>query len=81
MLRKGINRLLNKRMSIIYLKVTIETFSKCRFSGFKQFVTKSVFEELQLTQISLNFKLKNQRWSKTVCGFSIILILKKIMTF
>ena len=31
------------------------TFSKLRFSKFKKFV-RSVFEELQLTQISLNFK-------------------------
>ena len=29
-------------MSNIYLKVTIETFSKLRFSGFKRFVTRSV---------------------------------------
>ena len=31
-------------------------FSKLRFSEFKKFVTRSVFRELQLTQISLNFK-------------------------
>ena len=43
-------------MSNNYLKVTIETISKLRFSGFKKFVTRSVFGELQLTQISLNFK-------------------------
>ena len=43
-------------MSNIYLKVTIETFSKLRFSGFKKFVTRLVFGELQLTQILLNFK-------------------------
>ena len=55
-LKKEINRLLSKGMSIIYLRVTIETFSKLRFSAFKKFVTRSVFEELQLTQISLNFK-------------------------
>ena len=55
-LRKEINRLLNIRMSNIYLKVAIETFSKLRFSGFKKFVTRSVFGELQLTQILLNFK-------------------------
>ena len=41
-LRKEINRLLIKGMSNIYLKVTIETFSKLRFSLFKKFVTKSV---------------------------------------
>ena len=55
-LRKEINRLLSKGMSNIYLKVTIKKFSKLRFSGFKKFVTSSVFGELQLTQISLNFK-------------------------
>ena len=37
-LRKEINRLLSKGMSNIYLKVTIETFSKLRFSGLKKFV-------------------------------------------
>ena len=42
MLGKKINRLLSKGMSNIYLKVTIETFSNLRFSGFKKFVTKSV---------------------------------------
>ena len=41
-LRKEINSLLSKGMSNIYLKVTIETFSKLRFSGFKKFVTMSV---------------------------------------
>ena len=50
------NRLLSKEMSNIYLKVTIEAFSKLRFSGFKNVVTRSVFGELQLTQMSLNFK-------------------------
>ena len=55
-LRKEINRLLSKGMSNIYLKITIETFSKFRFYGFKIFVTRSVFGELQSTQISWNFK-------------------------
>ena len=54
-IRKGIDRLLSKGMSNVYLKVTIETLSKLRFS-FKKFVTISVIGELQLTQISLNFK-------------------------
>ena len=35
------NRLVSKGMSNFYLKVTIETFSKLLFSGFKKFVTKS----------------------------------------
>ena len=49
-------------MSNIYLKVTIETFSKLRCSGFKNFITKSVFGELQLMQISLNFKTSCCVW-------------------
>ena len=36
-LRKDTNRLLSKGMSNFYLKVTIATFSKLRFSGFKKF--------------------------------------------
>ena len=59
-------------MSNIYSKVTIETFSKLRFSGLKKFVTRSVFWELQLTQISLNFKtsscsLKVRRLGVKLC--------------
>ena len=52
-LRKEINRLLRKGMSNIYLKVTIEknSFSKRQFSKFKNFVTRSVFGDLQLMQI------------------------------
>ena len=48
-LRKEINRLLNKGMSNMYLKFTFDTFSKLRFSKFKNLVTKSVSGELQLT--------------------------------
>ena len=33
-LRKEVNMLLSKRMSSIYLKITIETFSKLPFCGF-----------------------------------------------
>ena len=43
-------------MSNIYLKVTIKTFSKLQFSGFKKIVTRPILGLLQLTQISLNFK-------------------------
>ena len=44
-------------MSNIYLKATIEKNKRSQnFSKFKEFVTRSVFEELQLTQISFNFK-------------------------
>ena len=58
-LRKGINRLLSKRMSNIYLEVTIEKnrrFQNFHFLSLKKFVTRSVFGELQLTQLSLNLK-------------------------
>ena len=41
-LRKEINRLLSKGMPNIYLKITIETFSKLRFSRLKKFVTRPV---------------------------------------
>ena len=59
------------------------TFPKLRFSKFKKFIFRSVFRELQLTQISLNFKTSRCNleifWSssKTVCDFSVILILKR----
>ena len=55
---KGIKRLISKGMSNIYLKVIIEklTFSNFRLSKFKKFVAKSVFGELQLTQISLSIQ-------------------------
>ena len=44
-------------MSNIYLKVKETlTFSKLRFSKLQKFVIRSVFGELQLTQILLNFK-------------------------
>ena len=73
-------------MPNIFLTVIIETFSELRFFVFKKFMTRLVFAELQLKQISVNFKtsccnLKNRSWSKTLSGFFIILILKGIMTF
>ena len=57
LLSKEINRLLSKGMPNIYLEATIEKLSKLWFSGIKKFVTRSVFEDIQLTQISLNFKI------------------------
>ena len=49
-LRKEINRLLSKGMSNIYYWYGEKlTFSKLRFSIFEEFVTRSVFGELQLT--------------------------------
>ena len=56
MSKKEINRLLGKGMSNMYLKVTIKKISKLQFSNFKKFVSRSVFGELQLTQISLHFQ-------------------------
>ena len=72
------NRLLSKGMSNIYLKVTTETFSKFRFSGFKKLISRSDIIEFQ----NFLLQLKNQTsGSKIVCGFSIILVLKGTMTF
>ena len=84
-LRKEINRLLSKGMSNIYLKVTIETFSKPRFYGFKECVIRSSFGELQLTLISLNFKTstcnqKSDVWEQNCVWLFNILILKAVMT-
>ena len=74
-LRKEINRLLSKRMLNIYLKVTIEANSPGQFLG------SSNSRRYQWI-LKLLVQLKNQRFgSKTVGGFSIILILKVIMTF
>ena len=58
-------------MSNISLKVTIETFSNLRLSGFKTFVTRSVFGELQLRQISLNFKFSefSEVWEQNCVRF------------
>ena len=73
-LKKELNRLLSKGMSNIYLKVTIETFSKLRLQGFEKFVTGSVFGELQLMKISLSLKLlvgteKSQIWEENRVTF------------
>ena len=50
-LKKEISRLLSKGKPNIYLNVTIETFSKLRFSGFSKIYHQVSFVELQLTQI------------------------------
>ena len=60
-LRKEIKSLLIKGMSNISLKVTIETFSKLRFSGFKRFVTKSVFRELDSRRYHWILIIKTKR--------------------
>ena len=70
-------------MSNIYLNSSY----KLLFEKFKKLVLRSNFGGFQLTQVSLNFlnfflQLKNQTsGSKRVCGISIILILKGVMTF
>ena len=86
-LSKKTNRLFSKGMSNIYLKVTIDTFSKLPFSGFKKFVTRSVFVELHFTQLWLNFKtscynLKIRDLGAKLCvAFLYLLIFKGIMMF
>ena len=76
-LKKELNRLLSKGMSNIFLKVTIETFSKLRLQGFEKFVTGSVFGELQLMKISLSLKLlvgteKSQIWEENRVTFLLL---------
>ena len=76
----------------IYLKVTIEKkgyrYPKLQFSKFKKFVSRSVFGELQLTQILQNFqtsshnlKIRSLGAKLCVAFLPIILVLKGIMTF
>ena len=57
-LRKEINSLLSKGMPNIYLKVTHEKSPRSQKSHFLSLKSslQPVFWELQLTQISLNFK-------------------------
>ena len=79
-LSKENNRLFNKRMSNIYLKVTVETFSKLWLSGFKKVVTSSVFGEFQLTHISLTVKtsccnLKTRGLGAKLCVAFLFLLL------
>ena len=83
---KEISNLISKAMSNIYYWENL-TFSELWFFKFKKFVSRSVFGEFQLTQADIIefwnlLQHKNQTpGSKNVCGFSIILILKGIMTF
>ena len=51
-LRKEINRLLHKEMSNIYLKVTIETFSKFQFSRIKKLITNMITSFTQINSFS-----------------------------
>ena len=89
-LTKEINRLLSKGMSDIYLKVATEDKNRrsqnFNFLGLKN-LSPGQFWGVPIHADIIEFyivvlQLKNYRSeSKTLCGFSIILILKEIMTF
>ena len=83
------NSLLSKEMSNIYLKVTIEknwrsqTFDFLSLKNSHQVSFWGAPTHADIIEFE-NFllQLKNQRsGNKTMCGFSIILSLKGIMTF
>ena len=84
-LRNKINSLLSKRMSNIHLNAAIEKFSKLRFSGSEHVFTRtsgapSLADTIEFQNFLLQFKNQMSR-SKTVRGFSMILLLKGITTF
>ena len=89
-LRKEINRSLNKGMSNIYLKDTIEgknwPSQNVDFLGFKN-LSPGQSSGAPTHEDIIEFKnfllqLKHQKiGGKTMCGFSVILILKGILTF
>ena len=56
-LRKEVNRLLSKGMSSIYLKITVEMFSKLQFSESLKFVTSSVLGSSNLPRYHWILKL------------------------
>ena len=49
-------------MSNIYFKITIETFSKLLFSGFKKLVTRSVFGELRRFKVKESIHFVEQKY-------------------
>ena len=75
-LGKEINRLLSKGMSNIYLKITVE--KRWRTQNFDFINSENLSPCGDIIEFSgFLLQLKNQRsGSKTVCGFSIIFILK-----
>ena len=83
-LRKEVNRLLSKGMPNIYLKVAIK--KKWRTQNFK-FVCRSVFGELQLTQIISNYptsscNLKIRGLNAKLCvAFPLFLFWKELWRF
>ena len=73
---KEVNRLISKGMPNIYFNSSYWeklTSSKLRFSKFKRFVFRSIFGELKLMQILLNFKTgKKTRWPEKKLGEAFI---------
>ena len=63
---KGINRLINEGMSRIYLRVTTEKNRLSQNFDLWKCVSRSILGELQLTQISLNFK--TSCWNLNIKG-------------
>ena len=73
---KVVNRLISKGMPNIYFNSSYWeklTSSKLRFSKFKRFVFRSIFGELKLMQILLNFKTgEKTRWPEKKLGEAFI---------
>ena len=87
-LLKEINRFLSKEMSNIFLKVTFEKKWHTQNFDFVSLKNSSLGHfwgaptHADITEFWNLLQLKNQRsGSKNVCDFSIIFILKGIMTF
>ena len=88
-LRKEINRLLSEGCQIFTSKLLLRKADVLKTSVFLVYkICHQVsFEKLQLKKILLNFKTSScnlkirKKFSKTVCGFSIMLVLKGIMVF
>ena len=73
-------------MSNIYLKVTIETFSRLWFSGFKKFVTGSVLGSSNSCRYHWILKLlfatyKSDAWEQNFVWLFYYFNLKGVMTF
>ena len=73
-------------MSNIYLKVTIEAFSKLRFSGFKKLPPGQLLGSSNSQRFYWTLNLFASTWKsdvseQTVCDFSFLLVLKGVMNF
>ena len=88
---KKINRLISKRMWKFYSNSSQQeklAFLKLWFCKFKKFAFRSIFGELQLTQISLNFKtscynlkIRNQGGKRTWEAFFLLRFIFEIFHF